>query len=299
MGATVFLSGGYLTYAESPCVPDLRSRLISSQRLSGSRWSQVSESARAHGNIGGLLVGSEIIADSELRDLLWSITLDALIALALPLSAAGPSPVEIRFWPRTSHLIGSYLRLDLASAWAAAGQKAELLARSQTAADARPLLTSLRRPWAVLSSEQWALAWQIDGRATIKDLAWRNGFALCDTMQWVEDLSQAGLCVIAAAAGSVDAARKGPRARERANPRRAARPKATDATSGADSLSAPADGAAAVLPHRSPGASLAAPSAKPRAPVVVPQWRPEDIKKPPETSHSDLLHRILRGLKRA
>jgi hypothetical protein len=302
-GATVFLSGGYLTYAESPCVPDLRSRLISSQRLSGSRWSQVSVSARAHGSIGGLLVGSEIIADSELRDLLWSITLDALIALALPLSAAGPSPVEIRFWPRTSHLIGSYLRLDLASAWAAAGQKAELLARSQTVADARPLLTGLHRPWAVLSSEQWALAWQIDGRATIKDLAWQNGFALCDTTQWVEDLIQAGLCVVAAA-GSADAARKGSRARERANPRHATRPKASDATSGEGEgkgegeLSAPANEAAA-LPHRNPGASLAAPSAKPRAPVVVPQWRPADIKKPPETSHSDLLHRILRGLKRA
>jgi hypothetical protein len=320
-GATVFLSGGYLAYAESPGVPDLRSRLISSQRLSDARWSQVSESARAHGSIGGLLVGSEIISDSELRDLLWSITLDALTAMALPSSAVGhgPSRAEVEFRPRTSHLIGSHLRLDLAAAWATAGHKAELLARTQTPADARPLLTGLRRPWAVVTNEQWALAWQIDGRATIKDLAWQNGFALSDTRQWVEDLIRAGLCVAADdAEGRVDERRAdelAARASELAAPEnvprqptprhsprhasgrvRAPEP-ASDATSDEGSPSAPADAEEWALPHRRPGATLAARSVKARAPVVA-QWRPADIKVPTGTSHSDLLHRILKGLRR-
>jgi hypothetical protein len=271
-GATVFLSGGYLTYAESPGVPDLRSRLVGGGRLPGQRWSQVSADARTRGSIGGLLVRSGIIEDGELRDLLWSITLDALIAMALPLPAAGPSLAEVRFWPRRSHLIGSHLRLDLAAAWAAAGQKAERLARGQAAADARPLLADLWRPWAVMSSQQWALAWQIDGQATIKDLAWRSGFALCDTRQWVDDLIRAGLCVTAEDADLPGASTAG-------------------------SSSAPEQEPAFALPHRHPGASLAARSAKARPPVV-PQWRAADIPRPPETSNADLLHRILRGLRR-
>ena len=31
---------------------------------------------------------------------------------------------------------------------------------------------------------------------------------------------------------------------------------------------------------------------------AVPKWRPEDVPKPPGTSHPDLLHRILGGLRR-
>jgi hypothetical protein len=331
-GATVFLSGGYLTYAESPGVPDLRSRLISSRRLSGARWSQVSESARAHGSIGGLLVSSAVIADSELRDLLWSITLDALTAVALPLSAApaltaGPPLAEVRFWPRRSHLIGSHLRLDLVSVWATAGQMAERLARRQTPADARPMLTDSQRPWAVVNSEQWALAWGFDGRATIKDLAWRSGFALSDTMEWVDDLIRAGLCVMAVDAdypgaaspvpmdaarvdaarvdaarvdaARVDAARKVPREHRPPHTSGGAHvPEPMNAaTSRARSVPRPAD-ATADLPHRNPGASLAARSAKTKAPVV-PQWRPADIQKSAEISVTDLLHRILKGLRRS
>ncbi len=303
--ATVFLSGGYLTYAESPGVPDLRSRLVSSQRLSSARWGQVRESARAYGSIGGFLVGSGIITDSELRDLLWSITVDALIALALPsptgpLTAAAPSIAEVRFWPRTSHLIGLYLNVDLASAWEAARRKAELLAQGQALAGTCPLLTEPRRPWAVVTREQWTLAWQIDGRATVKDLAWRNGFALCDTMEWVEDLIRAGLCAI-----GPDVERPGEVGAEgRDMPENASRepePRAGDLRTGAGPLPEPDEGEAAALPHRNPGAALAAARSASRSgkarPPAVPQWRAADIKKPPETSHSDLLHRILRGLR--
>lgn len=263
-------------------------------------------------------MSSETIADSELRDLLWSITMDALVAVALPLPAARAPMVGVRFWPRKSHLIGYDLRLDLASVWAAARQKAELLAQGQASAGGHPLLTSPQLPWAVVCSEQWTLSWQIDGRATIKDLAWQNGFALCDTMEWVEGLIRAGLCVIAAnadhpgAAGPapIDAARKRPRMRDGGPARHGARPgepapplheeeppePAGDAPSGAGSLSGPAESAALELPHRSPGASLGTRSARTRPPV--PQWRAEDIQKAPETSHSDLLRRILKGLRR-
>ncbi len=55
-GGTVFLSGGYLTYAESPAIPDLRTRLIRSQRISVGQWNEIIASDRDHGGVGALLV---------------------------------------------------------------------------------------------------------------------------------------------------------------------------------------------------------------------------------------------------
>jgi hypothetical protein len=98
-GGTIFLSGGYLTFAEAAIVPDLRSRLISSQRLSAGQWREVTDSDQVHSGIGTLLVSREIITLNELRVLLRSITLDALIALAT-MPPAGPLVVGVRFWPR-------------------------------------------------------------------------------------------------------------------------------------------------------------------------------------------------------
>ncbi len=48
----------------------------------------------------------------------------------------------------------------------------------------------MAHPWAIVTNEQWAVAWQFDGLATVRDVAWRNGYALCDTLEWVEDLVQ-------------------------------------------------------------------------------------------------------------
>ncbi len=51
------------------------------------------------------------------------------------------------------------------------------------------------------------------------------------------------------------------------------------------------------LPQRKPGVSLPASSAE--AETDVPQWHAEDVQTPQDASHPDLLHRILRGLRRS
>src|ERR1700686_3544029 len=68
-GGMVFLSGGYLTYAESPSIPDLRTRLIRSKRISVDRWNEIFASDQAHGGVGALLVSGDVISRAELRDL--------------------------------------------------------------------------------------------------------------------------------------------------------------------------------------------------------------------------------------
>src|SRR6185437_10393046 len=70
------------------------------------------------------------------------------------------------------------------------------LARREIPAEGCPQLRRMTRPWAVVGSEQGAIAWQLDGLATVRDLAWRNGYALYDTLELVGDLVQAGLCTV-------------------------------------------------------------------------------------------------------
>ncbi len=319
-GGTVFLSGGYLCYAESPAVPDLGTRLIRSRRLSPGQWDQVIESDRAHGGVGALLVSREVVTRTELRDLLWSTALDALIALTLP-GSAGPLAAGIRFWPRRSHWVGSLLRLDTASVWADAEHKADLLAEREIPAEACPRLCRLTLPGAVVNSEQWAIAWQFDGLATVRDLAWRNGLALYDTMERVGDLVQAGLCTVTPPAMAGTLADPPP---DPASP-----PASASATTSASvpkftSTSIPATDTVDImdpmdpvdpveplgpldlllgpvnlpLPQRKPGVSLPARPAEAET-DDVPQWHAEDVQTPQDTSHPDLLHRILRGLRRS
>lgn len=334
-GGTVFLSGGYLAFAESPIVPDLRTRLISSHRLSAGQWQQMADSGQVNGGIGTLLVSREILTISELRVLLRSIALDALIALAVMPASAG-----IRFWPRRSHWVGSLLRLDAASVWADAGQRAERLDVRGIAADARPRWCDLDRPWAVVRDGPWILACQSDGLATVKDLAWQNGFPLCDALDWVGDLVQAGLCSLAAPAAlaaspaaapavtTTAAVPPGPRERRplhrpRSGGRRARRggdqdrpgqgpqPSARSGPGEEHTAPGPVNSAARPawpddatvplpLPRRQPGATLAAQAqarpARAQPPEVIP--RLPAAAQPPQSLHPDLWHRILRGLKR-
>ena len=293
-GGMVFLSGGYLTYAESPSIPDLRTRLIRSKRISVDRWNEIFASDQARGGIGALLVSWDVISRAELRDLLWSVALDALVALTLPVPAG--QRARVRFWPRRSHWVGSLLRLDVASVWADAGQKAERLARREIPAEGCPRLSRMTHPWAVVNSEQWAVAWQLDGLATVRDLAWRNGYALYDTLELVGDLVQAGLCQVTAPVAVAPPVTAFPPVA--VAPPVTTLPPATSAA--ADPLAAAAPSAAVaewpLLPQRKPGGSLADRSDETEIPAV-PRWRPEDIPTPPDTSHTDLLRRILKGLR--
>jgi hypothetical protein len=277
-GGTVFLSGGYLAFAESAAVPDLGSRLVGSRRLSPGQWRELADGGPVKGDVGALLVSREMITAGELRALVRSVTLDALIALA-----AMPSPGALRFRPGRSHWAMSLLRLDVASEWAEAGQQAERLAQRGIPATARPRWRDLGRPGTVVRDGPWMVACQSDGVATAKDLAWRNGLALYEVMDWAGDLVQAGLCSLAAPAIPV--------------------------ASPATSSSVPTIGAARSgergddatvplpLPRREPGATMAGQPADPpsraQPPGIVPQL-PAVTQAPP----SDLWHRILKGLRR-
>jgi hypothetical protein len=268
-GGTIYLEDGYITFATSSAVPDLAARLIGSGRLSGDQWSQLLGESHPYGWIATVLVERSFISKDDLRSVLRSVALDAITAVtAAP--AGGPVPARIRFTPLAWHWARSVLRLDAGVVRAEVTGRAARLTRHDIPVAARPRLSDLDRPGAVVTRKQWALARRIDGVASVQDLAWDNGFALHDTIEWVAELADRGLCTVPAPAQVSGLPPQSP-------------------GSAAD--------LASTLPRRSRGATLVRPKRK--TDRADPAPKPEKITPPPASPVGlDVLHELLEGLRR-
>jgi hypothetical protein len=86
------------------------------------------------------------------------------------------------------------LGMDIGPAWNHAWHEAVRLAGYDVAPDARLRLRGRTR--LAFGREAAAVLGQMDGRATIRELAWRNGLALFAMMDWAARLIQDGVCAI-------------------------------------------------------------------------------------------------------
>jgi hypothetical protein len=206
-GGVIYLAHGYLAFAESRIVPDVGSRLVNSGQLPEQHWSDLLEASEPAGCESCLLLRRGLITAAEMKELMRSVTLDALLAMAM--QTAGRAPTGISFLPQPPHCAGSMLRMETGSAWAYAVRAGERLAGHDIRYQARPRLCNPGRPWPAASPAEMAVAGQIDGRATVRDLAWRNGLPLHDTVEWIARLIEQDLCAITAPSGHVPRPRAG------------------------------------------------------------------------------------------
>jgi hypothetical protein len=204
-GGVIYLAQGYVAFAESRIVPDIGSRLVNSGQLPARHWSDLLEASESAGCESCLLLRRGLITAAEMKDLMLSVTLDALLAMAV--QTADRLPAGISFMPQPPHCAGSVLRMDTGSAWAYAVRAGERLAGYDIRYQARPRLCNPGRPWPAASPAEMAMAGQIDGRATVRDLAWRNGLPLHDTVEWIARLIDQDLCAITAPSAHVPRAR--------------------------------------------------------------------------------------------
>ena len=196
-GGVIYLAHGYLVFAGSRIVPDIGSRVVSSGQLPGWHWSDLLEASEPAGCEACLLLLRQgLITAAEVKNLLLSVTLDALVAMASQIG--GGPPARISFTSQPPHCAASVLRMDTESAWAYAVRAGERLARQEVRYQARPRLCHPGRAWPAASPAETAIAGQIDGRLTVRDLAWRNGLALHDTVEWITRLIEQDLCTITA-----------------------------------------------------------------------------------------------------
>lgn len=278
-GGTIYLEDGYITFATSSAVPDLAARLIGSGRLSGDQWSQLLGESHPNGRMATVLVERRLISKDDLRSVLRSAALDAIMAMTAAASSGSPVPARIRFTPLAWHWARSMLRLDAGWVRAEVAARAARLTRRDIPVAARPRLSDLDGPGAVVTREQWALVRKIDGVASVQDLARDNGFALHDTIEWVAELAERGLCTVSAPAQVSDAAPESP-----------GPPESPESPGSAADLASP-------LPRRSRGATLIRPKRK--SDRAGPAHKPEKITPTPAIPVGlDVLHELLDGLRR-
>ncbi len=147
-GGTIYVRNGRLTFAESPAVPDLRARLLSSQRVSAQQWKQATEAGGARSSIGALLVGRGLLTRPELHALLRSMVLDTLLALTVP-RVKEPVVTRARFTTGRSHWAETVLSLEVRAMLAELERKAGQLAWHNVPTGGRPRLPG-RTPGATL-----------------------------------------------------------------------------------------------------------------------------------------------------
>jgi hypothetical protein len=199
-GGTSYLTEGYLTFAESAAVPDPGSRLVNSRRVLVDQWSRADQDSQPDGCAGDLLIDRGLIDPREWQTVLRSAALDALLSLAIQLSG-DPAATGSSFVPEQAHPAGSAVRLDARSAWAYAWQEAGRLTGHAVLPGARLRLCGPGPAGPGVGGQALAVLGQIDGQATLRDLAWRNGLALYGVMDWVDRLIEDGVCTVAGSQG--------------------------------------------------------------------------------------------------
>ena len=300
----IYLDRGQITYAQASWVPDLAARFCASRQppedvralLLGA--DQAAPDRAAPGQAGrdlGTVLLSWATRD-ELQALLRSAIVDAILALTVPLS--GDVAVSgIRFEAPRAHWASAFARLPLDSVREEAVCRAARIAPYQVSRTTTVALRDLDRDAMVLTREEWAIARRIGRTATVRDLAWCSGLALCDTIECVGRLVRAGVCTLGPAQS---AATPGPGAGARAETGRGAGRAVGTQPAGAAPAMLPAPGGPEPLPRRQPGTHLAPQlraSLSEARPGTRPPWpappAPASFTPPPQ----DVLHRLLDGLR--
>jgi hypothetical protein len=345
----IYLDQGQITYAQASWVPDLAARFCASQQPPADVRALLLGGDRGGGDPGGGDPGGgdpgggdpgggdrsrdlgaillSCMSRTELQELLRSVIVDAVLALTVPLS--GDAAVSgIRFEAPRAHWASAFARLPLDSVREETVCRAARMARYQVSRTSTVSLRDLDHGAMVLTREQWAVASRVGRTSTVRDLAWRSGLALCDTIECVARLVRAGVCTLGPALAASNAPASTPSSGSAVAPASTSSPApgstptggsaaASASTSSRAPASAPASsagmaqprtepallpapGAHEPLPRRRPGTHLASelsaardevqPGARgPRPALPVP---PRYSPPPP-----DVLHRLLDGLR--
>lgn len=189
----IYLDRGRITFARSSWVPDLTARLCGALRPSPELRNFLRGSDQAESNSGTLLVRRGYMSENDLRSILRSAIIDALIVLTMPLTGES-SVLDIRFEASSAHWAGSLLQLSLETVQPDVTRRAAEMSSAGIAHTAPVALSDLDRPSAVLTRTQWAIASRVDGTLSPRDLARQSGLSLYETVTSLGALIRRGLC---------------------------------------------------------------------------------------------------------
>jgi len=172
----IYLDHGHITFAWASWVPGLVARLRGI--------------LPSPAELQDLLAGRDT---AGLDELIWSIVVDAFLVLTIPL-AMDSTVASIRFASARTYWTEMFPRLDIDPVRWEALSRAQRMADYGLAPTTAVALRDLRRPTAVLTREQWAVASLIIDNASAREIALKHGTALADTVECLGSLIRVGLC---------------------------------------------------------------------------------------------------------
>lgn len=189
----IYLDGGHIAFAWASWVPGLVARLRGICPSPAELGELLAGRDTDEAAVAALAVQRGYLTAAGLHELIRSIVVDAFLVLTIPLNV--DSPVDaIRFASTRSYWTEMFPRLDIDPVRWEALRRAQRMAEYGLAPTTAVALRDLRRPSAVLTREQWAVASQIVGNASARELALRHGMALADMVECLGSLVRVGLC---------------------------------------------------------------------------------------------------------
>lgn len=186
-----YLTGGRVTYAESPAAPRAEDLLAAGRRVSAHAVRQARQAATEDLRGGELLVAQGVLTRGELEFCVLSAVLDAVYFL---FDATGQRP---RFRPGDRHWLGPQWYFDVTGLLRECRRRRAQLDQAWPSAelDSLPVVPVGRIPAqrVVLTSLQWEVLVGADSAATPCDLARRLGRPAYSVLLAVRQLAAAGL----------------------------------------------------------------------------------------------------------
>ena len=156
----IYLDGGQIAFAGASWVPGLIPRLSGLRPSAAGLQRLLAEREAEDAAVAARAVQQGCLTAAGLHQLIRSIVVDAFLVLVVPLAVN--SPVHyVRFTSTRTYWTDLFPRLDIDSVRREAVGRAEVIAQYGLAPTTAVALRELRRPSAVLTREQWAVASQI------------------------------------------------------------------------------------------------------------------------------------------
>jgi hypothetical protein len=189
----IYLDAGQIAFAGASWVPGLIPRLSGLRPASAGLRRLLAGRDAEDAVVAADAVRQGYLTTPDLHQLIRSIVVDAFLVLVVPLAANSPV-AAIRFTSTRTYWTEMFPRLEIESVRREAVGRAEGIAQYGLAPTTAVALRELRRPSAVLTREQWAIASQIIGNSSARELALRHGTALADMTECLGSLTRAGVC---------------------------------------------------------------------------------------------------------
>ncbi|MEV7008008.1 hypothetical protein [Streptosporangium sp. NPDC051022] len=194
---TFYLTGGRVTYAESPAAPRVEDLLAACGRVSGHAVRQAMHATEEGRQGGELLISQGVLTRGELELCVLCAVLDAVYFLLEPPHPPDPPGRRPKFRPGERHWLGPHCYFDVAGLLRECKRRRTQLDRTWPSAelDSLPVVPVGRVPAqrVVLTALQWEVVTGADSTATPADLAHRLGRPAYSVLLAVRQLAAAGL----------------------------------------------------------------------------------------------------------